>query len=127
MAVKPNLPAGKGQKYMGQIGKDQKFGKPFEGVDSGVMNLGGTHDDIGEKSGFQASTDDYIVKKGTAFGEAAKLNIMPPGMDINDQPMRDIRDMKLETYSGGVSFPSDGWSPEPRDLREDYKPKGSAN
>ena len=127
MSVKPNLPAGKGTKYVGQIGHDTKFAKPFEDVDSGVMNMDGTHDDIGEKSGFQANTSSYIVKKGTVYGEAAKLNIMPPGMDINDQTLRDIRDMPLKVYSGGESFPGDGWTPTPRDLHEGYKSKGSAN
>jgi hypothetical protein len=59
------------------------------------------------------------------YGEAAKLNIMPPGMDINDQPYRDIRDMPLQLYKGGESFPEDGWHPTPRDLPEDYKSKGT--
>ena len=127
MAVKPNLPAAKSAKYTGQIGGEQKFAKPFEEVDSGVMNMNGTHADIGEKSGFQANTSDYIVKKGTAYGEAAKFNIMPPGMDINDQPHRDIREMPLRVYTGGESFPDDGWSPTPRDLKEGYAPKGDAN
>ena len=127
MSVKPNLPGNKAPKYTGQIGKDQKFAKPFEAVDSGIGGLNGTHEDIGEKSGFQAETSAYIVKKGTAYGEAAKFNAMPAGMDINDQPHRDIRDMPLQLYSGGESYPSDGWSPEPRNVPEGYASKGSAN
>jgi hypothetical protein len=126
MSTKPNLPSGKGAKYTGQIGNDTKFGKPFEEVDSGVMNMQSEKNDIGEKSGFCASTDDYIVKKGTAYGEAAKFNILPPGMDISDQPHRDIRDMPLRHYTGGMSFPDDGWQGV-RDLKEGYAPKGSAN
>ena len=125
MAVKPSLPAGKGESNTGQIANEQKFAQPFEAVDSGIMgNIGGTINDIGEKSGFEASTDAYIVKKGMVYGEAAKMNIMPPGMDINDQPYRDIRDMKLRTYSGGVSYPEDG-AFSVKDVSEDYDSKGS--
>lgn len=122
--VKPNLPSGKSAKDVGQVSDSEKFAKVFEDKDSGVMNMGGTMSDIGEKSGFQASTDEYIVKKGMVYGEAAKLNIMPPGMDINDQPYRDIRDMPLRTYQGGVSYPTDGAFAE-RDLPEGYASKGS--
>lgn len=52
----------------------------------------------------------YIVKKGTASGEGAKFNKMPPGMDINDQTGSDIRPMEIKFWSGGDSFPGDGWS-----------------
>jgi len=127
MSVKPNLPASKAPKDVGQIGETEKFAKPFEAVDGGIPGMDGTHNDIGEKSGFQANTSHYIVKKGTAYGEAAKFNMLPPGMDINDQETRDIRDMPLKVYSGGESFPDDGWSPSPRDLNEGYGPKGTAN
>lgn len=124
MATKPNLPSGKGEKAVGQIGSSEKFANPFESVDSGVMSMGGTTNDIGEKSGFQADTSEYIVKKGMVYGEAAKMNIMPPGMDINDQPYRDIRDMPLKLYSGGVSFPGDG-AFGVKDVSEGYPSKGS--
>ena len=127
MSVQPKLPAGKGASYKGEMEastKGNKLAQPFEEVDSGVMNMGSLKDDIGEKSGFQADTDSYIVKKGMVYGEAAKLNIMPPGMDINDQPYRDIRDMPLRVYAGGVDFPSDGWEGA-KDLPEGYSPKGS--
>jgi hypothetical protein len=127
MATKPNLPGDKAPAYKGEMtgdGGSEKFAKPFEAVDQGVTGLAGTQDDIGEKSGFTGDTAGYIVKKGMAYGEAAKLNIMPPGMDINDQPYRDIRDMPMKTYSGGVSFPGDGW-PNPKDLAEGYASKGS--
>ena len=128
MSVKPKLPSGKGQSNVGQLKNYEReaYAEPFESVDSGVMNMDGTHDDIGEKSGFQANTESYIVKKGMVYGEAAKLNIMPPGMDINDQPYRDIREMPLKLYSGGESFPDDGWHPAPKDLPENYQPKGKA-
>ena len=125
MAVKPNLPSGKGQRYTGQIGNDAKFAPPFEAVDGGIGGMSGEKNDIGEKSGFQTSTDSYIVKKGTAYGEAAKLNHMPPGMDINDQDHRDIREMPLRTLVG-LSYPEDGWQGA-RDVAEGYHSKGSAN
>lgn len=48
----------------------------------------------------------YIDKKGVLTG---MLNALPPGMDIDKQTGSDIRPMKLETYSGGMSFPGDGW------------------
>lgn len=128
MAVKPSLPANKGTMYKGEMtgnAQPDKFAKPFENVDVGVMGgIGHTHDDIGEKSGFEASTDAYIVKKGMVFGEAAKLNIMPPGMDLSDQPYSDIRDMTLRTYSGGMSYPEDGAFAE-KDLHDNPAPKGT--
>lgn len=56
-------------------------------------------------SGFQ--TSGYINKKGTPHGEAAKFNNMPPGMDIDNQPMADINDMPMKRVVSG-SFPGDG-------------------
>lgn len=126
MAVHPKLPSGKSTRNMGQIkgnAQADKFGNPFEDIDGGVGGMHSLKNDIGEKSGFQADTADYIVKKGTQFGEAAKLNIMPPGMDINDQPMRDIRDMPMKTLVA-ESYPGDGWEPFSRDLEEGYASKG---
>jgi hypothetical protein len=124
--IQPKLPSGKGQTDVGQVADcaEEKYAKPFEPVDSGVFDMDSLKDDIGEKSGFQSNTDGYIVKKGMVYGEAAKLNIMPPGMDISDQPYKDIRDMKLKVYEGGVNFPGDGAFP-PRDLEDNPASKGS--
>ena len=125
MATKPKLPSGKGQSYKGEVEaptKGNKFAKPYEDVDGGVTGMGSLKNDIGEKSGFEANTDAYIVKKGTAFGEAAKFNIMPPGMDINDQPYADIRDMPLKKITG-TGYDGDGWEGA-RDLEEDHDSKG---
>jgi hypothetical protein len=36
-----------------------------------------------DRPGFQ--TNGYITKKGTAYGEAAKFNYLPPGQDIDCQ------------------------------------------
>lgn len=125
MAVQPKLPSGKGQKYDGQMSGDggkEAFANPQRVYSPGLPTMDGLHDDIGEKSGFAGSTDHYIIKKGTPYGEAAKFNFLPPGMDINDQEMRDIRDMPFRQVVD-MSYPEDGWSPAPRDLPEAYKAK----
>ena len=125
MSTKPSLPSGKSNIDKRQIGESTKFAAPFEAIDGGIGGgMTGTRNDIGELSGFQSNTESYIVKKGMVYGEAAKLNIMPPGMDIEDQPYRDIRSMPLKVYAGGVSFPTDGWD-GPADLTEGYGSKGS--
>lgn len=54
--------------------------------------------------------DGYLVKKGLEFGVTAHYNSLPPGMDIEDQETADIRKMELVTYSGGLSYPDDGWT-----------------
>lgn len=52
----------------------------------------------------------YLVKKGLEFGTNAFYNSLPPGMDIEDQELVDIREMDIVTYEGGLSFPGDGWT-----------------
>lgn len=59
-----------------------------------------------EMSGFQ--TSGYIDKKGTPSGEMAKFNVMPPGYDISNQPMADIRDMPMVKLVD-TSYPGDGY------------------
>jgi hypothetical protein len=120
MAVQPKLPSGGSQKYTGQMtGKagHEKFAEPLEAHANGLIEMGGTHNDIGELSGFESGNSGYIVKKGTPYGEAAKFNFLPPGMDINDQENRDIRDMPLKKITA-ESYPGDGWEPAPRDMPE---------
>ena len=80
-----------------------------------IKGMSGTHNDIGEKSGFQ--TSGYIDKKGTPYGEAAKFNFLPPGMDIADQENAEINNMPLRKLTS-ESYPGDGWSPAPRDIPE---------
>jgi len=87
--------------------------KPGENTD--IIGMSGLHSDIGEKSGFQ--TSGYIVKKGTPQGDGAKFNFLPPGMDITNQDITDMRDMPLKKLTN-ESYPGDGWSPAPRDLPE---------
>jgi hypothetical protein len=59
-----------------------------------------------EMVGFQ--TSGYIDKKGTQDGDMTKFNVMPPGYDIANQPMADIRDMKMVKLVD-VSYPGDGY------------------
>ena len=54
--------------------------------------------------------DGYLVKKDIPYGNSAHFLSLPPGMDIEDQENADIRVMPMRTYSGGISFPNDGWS-----------------
>lgn len=56
----------------------------------------------------------YLAKKGLEFGVNALYNTLPPGMDIEDQELCDIRKMEMVCYEGGVSFPGDGWVKRPR-------------
>jgi hypothetical protein len=51
----------------------------------------------------------YLAKKGLVYGVNALYNSLPPGMDIEDQEISDIREMKMVAYEGGLSFPGDGW------------------
>jgi hypothetical protein len=52
----------------------------------------------------------YLVKKGLEFGVNAMYNSLPPGMDIEDQEVCDIRKEDMVIYSGGLGFPGDGWT-----------------
>lgn len=84
------------------------------GFASGVGGMESLKNDIGEKSGFQ--TTGYINKKGTPYGEGVMFNKMPPGMDIGNQDVVDIRDMPMKRLTD-ESFPGDGW-PGQRDIPE---------
>lgn len=61
-----------------------------------------------DKTGIHNS--GYLVKKGTPFGVNVFFNSLPPGSDITDQEMADIREEPMKTYSGGISYPGDGWT-----------------
>jgi len=105
-------------KYDGQMsggGASEGFAEPYNKVTAKIGGLDGTFDDIGEKSGF--ITDGYIDKGDTAFGEDAKFNFLPPGMDISNQENAEIHEMKLLKVTE-ESYPGDGWSPKPRDIPE---------
>jgi hypothetical protein len=52
----------------------------------------------------------YLAKKGLEFGVNAFYNSLPPGMDIEDQELCDIREMKMVVYDTGLGYPGDGWA-----------------
>jgi len=68
---------------------------------------------LNEKSGFQ--TDGYLYKGDTPQGEGAKFNVMPPGMEIDNQPTARIYPMSLIKLTE-ESYPGDGWTPKPRNV-----------
>ena len=76
--------------------------------DAGIPNMGTAKMVNNQKVGFDSSTSSYIVKKGTPWGDNAHLNAMPPGMDIEDQELADIRPMPFKTITA-ESYPGDGW------------------
>lgn len=111
----PNKPGQNEGQMAGNAGKE-KFADPLNtNGPSYIGGLDGLHDDIGEKSGF--ITDGYIDKGDTPYGEAAKFNFLPPGMDISNQENAEIHEMKLYKVTE-ESYPNDGWSPKPRDIPE---------
>lgn len=52
----------------------------------------------------------YLSKKNLEFGVNALYNSLPPGMDIEDQEICDIRQMDLKIYDRGLGYPGDGWT-----------------
>ena len=56
----------------------------------------------------------YITKKNLEFGVNALTFSLPPGMDIEDQEIADIREMQLVVYDRGLGYPGDGWAPRTR-------------
>lgn len=87
-------------------GGPDKFANPSEAVSAPITGLAGGGQNLGEKTGFQ--TTGYIDKKGTPYGEAAKLNLMPPGMEIENQDIAEINAMPMKTVTS-ESYPGDGW------------------
>lgn len=60
-----------------------------------------------DKAGIQDS--GYLVKKNLPYGISVFYNTLPPGMDIEDQEIADIRE---EPYKEIInkSYPGDGWT-----------------
>jgi hypothetical protein len=108
-----------GPMYKGQVSGstgNQPFAEPMnKGAPAEISGIAGTYNDIGELSGF--ITDGYLDKNGMPFGEAAKFNFLPPGMDISNQENAEIHDMPLRKLVA-ESYPGDGWMPTPRDVQE---------
>ena len=114
VATAPNRP-GRG---VGQMSTTVKgaFAEPMNnGINAPIKGLGRTYDDIGERSGFVV--DGYLDKGNTPYGEAAKFNFLPPGMEIDNQVNSEINEMPLYRVTA-ESYPGDGWMPEPRDIPE---------
>ena len=110
----PNMPG----KKVSQLAnyENETFAEPMnDGVNAKIKGFGQTYDDIGEKSGF--IVDGYLDKQGTPYGESAKFNMMPPGMDIDNQCYAEINEMPLRKLTH-ESYPGDGWMPAPRDIPE---------
>lgn len=109
--VKPKLPSKMMGKNSGQMttpmGGKEAFADPMPRPAHNIGGMQSLKNDIGEKSGFQTNFSDYIDKKGTPYGEAAKFNMMPPGMDISNQENSDIREMPLKQIID-LGYPGDG-------------------
>jgi hypothetical protein len=56
----------------------------------------------------------YLTKKNLEFGVNAMYNSLPPGMDIEDQEICDIREEEIVIFDRGLSYPGDGWAPRTR-------------
>jgi hypothetical protein len=56
----------------------------------------------------------YITKKNLEYGVNSMTFSLPPGMDIEDQEIADIREMQMVVYDRGISYPGDGWVKRPR-------------
>lgn len=69
----------------------------------------------------------YLVKKGIEFGVNAMFNSLPPGMDIEDQEVSDIRKEDMVTYSGGMGYPGDGWTRKQSGRAKDTARPGMTN
>jgi hypothetical protein len=71
-----------------------------------VGNLPNTkHMAGGEMVGVEAS--GYLDKKGNTDQSVAMLPL-PPGMDIENQPTKDIRAMPMKEVTS-LGYPGDGW------------------
>jgi len=111
----PKMPGMMGGSYKGEIGPSKEgFAKPSSEMPHNIVDMESMKNDIGEASGFQ--TSGYLDKKGTPYGEGAKFNMMPPGMDITNQEVCDIRDMEFKTITES-GYPGDGGFSH-RDVKE---------
>jgi hypothetical protein len=90
-------------KLKGMMGqKEQEAGMP----DIGVLPKSGG--ESVEKTGIMDT--GYMDKKGTPSGLTAMFNMLPPGSNIEDQKIADIREEPMKMYAGGMSYPGDGWT-----------------
>lgn len=108
--AKSAIPMG-GPTYDGEVkgsahsGDD--YAKPYEPMPQGLgEGFGGVRNEALDKPGFE--TSGYITKKGTCYGEAAKFNYLPPGMDIENQENSDQRELTMKKITN-MGYPGDGW------------------
>jgi hypothetical protein len=87
----------------GVKGMEQKSANPMPDVGTLPTTGGPTLDKAGIKD------QGYLDKKGTAYGEGAMFNMLPPGTDIEDQKTADIRPMQMKTVTD-LGYPGDGWT-----------------
>lgn len=51
----------------------------------------------------------YLTKKGLPYGVAVFYNTLPPGMDIEDQELIDVREEPYKEVTA-LGYPGDGWT-----------------
>jgi hypothetical protein len=113
-ASAPNRPGEDAGQVKGR--KHEAFAEPLNsGAPAQIIGIDKLHNDIGEASGF--ITDGYLDKSNTPYGEGAKFNFLPPGMEIDNQENAEINEMPLRLVTA-MSYPGDGWLPVPRDMPE---------
>lgn len=78
-------------------------GSPYADMDVLPSSGGETLD----KSGIQDT--GYLVKKNLPYGVNVFYNSLPPGMDIEDQEITDIRAQPYKEITE-KSYPGDGWT-----------------
>lgn len=112
ISKRSNMPG----KQVGQIADKMMLANPMGGPkgDTDIAGMKSSKGSNSEMTGFV--TEGYIDKQGTPYGEAAKFNFLPPGMDISNQENAEIHGMEMKTVVD-MSYPGDGYG-APRDIPE---------
>jgi hypothetical protein len=79
--------------------------KGDEVADENVLPSSGG--EVLDKAGIK--DNGYLTKKNLPFGVAVFYNTLPPGMDIEDQELADIRTQPFKQITD-LSYPGDGWT-----------------
>lgn len=112
------IPMG-GPSYEGEMRgngmKGDEFASPMQDYDTGgIKGMDSLKSESLDRPGFE--TSGYITKKGTPYGEGAKFNYLPPGMDITNQEITDQRNLQLKKITD-MGYAGDGWG-DTRDIPE---------
>jgi hypothetical protein len=70
--------------------------------------------DTGKMAGNEmvgVKNNGYLTKKDLPYGVEVFYNTLPPGSDIEDQEIADIREMKMKTITP-LGYPGDGFGGE---------------